>query len=703
MTEQLRWEVIIDDKGAPKLVAMGNDAEKMGQKSETAGRRLRRMGDDAEQAKKGLDKANSAVNAATVALGNLVSSGIENAIGAMSSQIAASWEYAASLNDMSDRLNITTDDLQYMSEWAEQSGTDTESLAKSLGKLTTKIADGDATLKRYNITSGDMNEAFLQVADAVEKAPTQLEKARIANAAFGKSWQEIMPILKEGRAGLQEISNSVKVIDQEDIDDIAKLDDALASMKSASRGLGAELLAAFGPALRTQLEETKATVQMLRDAMDAESDSDFMARIGAKKGALPFTYKLGGSPDQMSSADIQRVLDYGGGRNGFTTGRGIVEYEDPKAWANLETKYKRALLREREIKKKADEDAAKRREEDRRAQAQMEADDLARESSAKLAEANKKAQADAEEYRRNIVNVNLTPEMIDEIAPIPRDVWNSNREKAFQKVKDSEYTARPKEKYGPTLAAQMDQYGFRDGFSYTYATDEGMNSLDLGKANTTEIRQAVEAARAYQESLQGVAQGWDEVQQQIEEANAAWERVSTSIADTASGELAPALWDVFARGHDAMDEFGDAAGNILRNLAMEFTQLALKWAILSGISAGFGGAGPGSFLSFLGGGPRHATGTVSSPGGIGTLGEMGPERYRLPNGIEGIAMAGTYAIPRGTQVWPTQASSRQIHFAPVFNIQGGDPFANATAIDRRIRDTAAVLLDDQERTRYSVG
>lgn len=712
MTEQLRWEVIIDDKGAPKLVAMGNDAEKMGQKSEAAGRRLRRMGDDAEQAKKGIDKLSSTVGAVQVAMGNLASQAITNVASAMTNQIALSWEYGGALDDMHQRLGIATDDLQIMNEWAEQNGTDLSSLEKVLGKLTVKIADGDATLKRYNITSGDMNEAFLQVAAAVEAAPTQLEKARIANAAFGKSWQDMMPILKQGKEGLQEIAANVQLISQDDIEMLAKMDDRLAALKSTTRGLGAELLTAFGPATMALLEGMAVEVRNLHKAMSAEDDDEFITRIGAKKGAMPnsdvmdrmrFSYRLGGTPDQLSSEDIQRLLDYQKTRGGLTMGSMTgVQFEDPKAWTNLESAYKRALLREREMKKKADEESAKRREEDRRAQREMEAATELAEEQAKRDEAERKMLAQEEWMRRNAVHVELTPEMGFN-RMIDQGVWNRQQEETFRANNPVEYSAKPTERLGPTLSAQMDEYGFRNGSSYTYATADGLNTLDTGTASANQMRAAVEAARAYQVELQRIAQEQDQVNAQVEEFGAAWDRVSSSISDTASGELAPALWDVFARGHDAMDTFGDAAGNILRNLTLEFTQLALKWAILSGISAGMGGAGPGSFLGFLGGGPRHATGTVSSPGGIGTLGEMGPERYRLPSGIEGIAMAGTYAIPKGTQVWPTQASSRQINFSPVFQIQGGDPMMTAAAIDRRIRDTAVALLDDQERTRRTNG
>lgn len=700
MAETLRWELVIDDKGAPKIVAAGNNFENLGKKSETAGRRMRKMGDDAEKSSDSVKGLSGAAAATAVAVGSLAADGIQNLAGAMVNQIAIAWDYTASLKDMSDRLGISTDDLQLMSEWTEQSGTDLETAAKAMGKLTVKIADGDATLKRYGITNGNVNEAFLQVADAVEKAATQQEKAKIANAAFGKSWQELMPILKLGREGLAELSGNLDLISEADIQAVADLDDALAHMKGAARGLAAELLGAFGPTLQRQLEETAATIKIIRDYMDKESEGDFLDRIGAKKGAIPFTRTLPqSSVGQMSSADLQRIMDYGGGANGFSGSMGLVQYEKPGMQRDILAAFPKAKAREKAAAEKAAAEEAKRREEDARAQAALEAAGLAAEDAAKRADADRKAQAEADAYRRNIANVDLSPET-GGYSFLDQQVYNRNREEAFQKVKDSEYTQKPKERFGPSLAGQMDQYGWTSGNTYSYATSGGMNQLDLGTATPDQIRAATEEAKAFHVELAAIADAQDLANQKTAEYAAAWERVSGSIADTASGELAPALWDVFGRGHDAMEEFGDAAGNILRNLTMEFAQLAIKWAILQGLSAGMGGAGPGSFLSFLGGG-GHATGTVSSPGGILALGERGPEPFRTPSGQMGIATGGLYSVPRGTQVWKNQGNMGPITIAPVFHANGANANDLAKAMIPKLRSLVLDTIDSRGRTRDS--
>jgi len=677
MADTYRWELIVDDNGSPKLMKMGDEAEKMGAKSEKAGQRVKKMGQDVKDTEEhlsGMGKATEVVSesvkslakewtsgfsemasqAGSVALGNLGAEGLMKVGESLLEAAHGALEFGASIGDMSERLGVSTDDLQVLGAWADQSGTDLDTLAKAMGKLTIKIADGDAVLKRHGITSIDAKTAFMQVADAVEHASTQSEKAKIANAAFGKSWQEIMPVLKMGREEMEKVAGSMIMVSEEDITKLKALDDQLKAMSNTSRGLAAELMAAFGPSMTELVSGMATEMRNLNDKMQKESDSDFLTRIGAKKSWMPGAYTIpkSVSPDQMSSADLQTVMDQSPSKNGFSMDMSLTTFEDPSAWTNLESKYAKALTREREAKAKAEEeDRQKRLQQQKEKQKQDEDDSLRAEDAAREKEEAKKT--------RELQRLHRLAEHVDlPVTMLQQGDFNRDQDAKWQDYKEGEFSPKPKERYGSSLGKQMDQYGWRNADTFTYATDGGMNQLDLGTATPSQMRAAVEEAKKFQDELGKISTAQQNLNAQSEEFRAAWSRVAESISNEISGDLAPALFNVFARGHSAMDEFGNAAGAIVRNLTIEFTQLALKWLILKGITAAMNASAPGSgsaFGALIGG---HATGSASSPGGVMALGEKGPERYRLPSGDEGIAHEGIYSVPKGTQVWPTREAKR---------------------------------------------
>jgi hypothetical protein len=700
MAEQIRWELVIDDKGAPKLVAVSDGFEKLGKKSEDAGKRMRKMSDDSEKANAAVKVLGDRVDAASVAMGNWISQGLQAVGSEFVDQIKIAWEYAGTIDDMSQRLNVSTTDLQYMSEWAEQSGTSVEVAAKAMAKLSVKIADGDSTLKRYNITSGDSVEAFVQVADAVENAATQQEKAKIANAAFGKQWVELMPILKQGKEGLEELAGAVDVISQQDIEAVAKLDDALLRMKSSARGLAVEFLAAFGPEIQQQIEDTAAAIKMARDWMKEESEGDFLKRVGVTQ------YGFGGNnlvsqqgkfePHKMSSDDLQRLI---GIRNEARKNNGYENLERG-ATNTLEGYYKAALIREKEERAKAEAAEAKRRADEAKAQAELDAENarIERERNQRLKDAQ--AEADAIEYRRNTVNVDFFGGNDTAMRDYQTYDWNRPRDRSFARSKDVERVANMSAADAALRKksiGELDEFGWRDGNKISYATSGGMAEIDTVSASSEELAAASAAAQNFQREIGAIIEAEEQATEKTAEFRAAWERVSESIADTASSELAPAIYDVFVEGEDAMDKFGDAAGNILRSLVIEFTQLTIKWAILKGLAAASSGTGPGTLLSFIGGG--HATGTVSSPGGILSLGEQGPEAFRTPSGQAGIAAGGVYSVPKGTQVWRNEPS--QITISPVFHASGANAEDLARAVMPRLQTLVYDAIDSRGRTRGS--
>lgn len=223
-------------------------------------------------------------------------------------QAAAAVEYGASLQDMSDRLGINTDKLQVYSAWAELSGTSTETLAKSIAKLEVSIAKGDKELASFGVTSLDADQAFMQVVAAVEKAPTQFEKARIAEAAFGKGWAELMPVLNAGTGALKEMTENTSIVDAEDIQRMAKMDDSIAALNQSFRALGVEIVAAFGPAFVSTMDYAARKIRELNDTFTDENKEGSVANI-RKIGNDPRLQVMGWSALKSGKENREIILN----------------------------------------------------------------------------------------------------------------------------------------------------------------------------------------------------------------------------------------------------------------------------------------------------------------------------------------------------------------------------------------------------------
>jgi hypothetical protein len=125
---------------------------------------------------------------------------------------------ADKLNDLSLATGVTVENLGGIGFAASQAGADLEGVASSFGKLNLKIAeaargekDASEAFKALGISVKDAagqtrsaDAIFKDIATAFERYADGPEKAALGNALFGKSYQSLLPLLKDGGAALQD-------------------------------------------------------------------------------------------------------------------------------------------------------------------------------------------------------------------------------------------------------------------------------------------------------------------------------------------------------------------------------------------------------------------------------------------------------------------------------------------------------------------
>ncbi len=219
-----------------------------------------KMGVDNAQFKTGLEQAKSKAegfktSVSKVMGGVLAVAGAGMAVNKVIQGIDA-------IRDKYDRLakltkqhgDINTDFFQRAAFVAEQNGTNVEAVAKSMTKLLLSTRMAAQGSKQYVDAFKDLNinikefqnlgqeEKFKAISDAVRDAADSTKAQEAVLITMGARATELIPMLKGGAEGFEELAESVHVLSGQGLRDIEDFNDALHRMKMELTTLAATKL-----------------------------------------------------------------------------------------------------------------------------------------------------------------------------------------------------------------------------------------------------------------------------------------------------------------------------------------------------------------------------------------------------------------------------------------------------------------------------
>jgi hypothetical protein len=215
--------------------------------------RLAKFEQDMARAGKSLDgldqRATAAARGLKTAFGAL---GATLSVGALASFAKSGIDAADALNDMSQRLGVSVKDLASFKLIAEQSGTSLDSVGAGIARLSKSIGEAElgnknlaGALKQLGITARDPREAFLQLADAVQRIHDPTQRAALLSQVLGKNYGELVPLLVEGGDALRAsaaASESFADAMARLAPEADKFNDQLALLKQNAAGAAAAIL-----------------------------------------------------------------------------------------------------------------------------------------------------------------------------------------------------------------------------------------------------------------------------------------------------------------------------------------------------------------------------------------------------------------------------------------------------------------------------
>ena len=200
---------------------------------------------------------------AFVALGSAIG-GATTALVANAKETA---QYADNIDKMSQKMGFTTDAFQEWDFIMQHNGSSIEAVKGSIIKLDKALESDTDAWERLGLSQEELlnmssEEKFEATVKALQGVTDETEKAQLAQEVFGKSYQEMMPLLNQSAEATEEMKQQVHdlggVMSEDAVKAGAQFKDSLQNMQTALTGAKNNLMAEFLPSLSTVMDGLSA-------------------------------------------------------------------------------------------------------------------------------------------------------------------------------------------------------------------------------------------------------------------------------------------------------------------------------------------------------------------------------------------------------------------------------------------------------------
>lgn len=174
--------------------------------------------------------------------------GVTFGVGALVSFAEGLIASAGRVQDLSDKLSVSTDAVQRWEHAAKLTGGTIDQVSSAVLKASRGIAEGNdsfvAALQAAGLSLGDLRNqspetAFEEMAEAVRGIQDPMEQARVATELFGRSGAELLPAI---RAGFVDVGREAAVMSKDTIEALDMIGDAWTSTINYLKADAAEYL-----------------------------------------------------------------------------------------------------------------------------------------------------------------------------------------------------------------------------------------------------------------------------------------------------------------------------------------------------------------------------------------------------------------------------------------------------------------------------
>lgn len=296
------------------------DKELAEQKKKTAEAR-KELGEYAEKGAKAAEKAAAAMGAA-----------VAGAAAAVSKLVLEEAKNADELGDMSKKTGLSVEKLQEYRYVAEKAGTSLDTMTGAQAKLVNTMnsarkgtGEQAEAYKKLGISVTDSSgklrkadEVFLEAIDRLGKMEDGTERDSVAMKIFGKSAQELNPLIIAGSKGIEEYTRRAHelgiVVSDEAVGSLSDVADGVKDVTFQFSALKSDIAADFAPIARDVLDALSEIIKDTKEDLKDPAVKKALSEAGKSLGDLIKSgTKLGVSVLPVLANAIKYVAEHGKG------------------------------------------------------------------------------------------------------------------------------------------------------------------------------------------------------------------------------------------------------------------------------------------------------------------------------------------------------------------------------------------------------
>ena len=171
--------------------------------------------------------------------------------------------YADNIDKMSQKMGFTAEKFQEWDFIMQHNGSSIEAVKGAMMKLDKSLESGSEAYEKLGLSQEALmnmsaDEKFESVVTALQGVTDETEKAALAEEVFGKSYQEMMPLLNSSAEDVQAMKDQVHELGGVMSDDAVKagaaFKDSLQNLKTSLTGAKNNLMGEFLPSLTTVMD-----------------------------------------------------------------------------------------------------------------------------------------------------------------------------------------------------------------------------------------------------------------------------------------------------------------------------------------------------------------------------------------------------------------------------------------------------------------
>ena len=195
--------------------------------------------------------------------------------------------WADDVNTRSAVLGVSPEELQRMEKTARLIDTDAETIIKARQKLAKNIGSGNknamGALEALGISgNGNMEDVFWAAGNAIMKLSDETEQEAQANALFGKSWNDLIPLFDAGREEYEKMNSSWNVMSEDQLKQLNEMDDEYQKLQIAVEDLKREALSNLAEPMKEALTAINGLLGDVSEWLKSDAGKEVVGNVVSK-------------------------------------------------------------------------------------------------------------------------------------------------------------------------------------------------------------------------------------------------------------------------------------------------------------------------------------------------------------------------------------------------------------------------------------